>query len=52
MNKVYIYLLFFLLLPVQAFSNDKQVNYIVIDGNNRITSSEIIEYSRIEIAKT
>ncbi len=52
MNKKYIYLLFFLLLPVHAHSIDKQVNYIVIDGNKRITSSEIIEYSRIEVGKT
>ena len=52
MNKIYIYLLLFLLLPVHAFSLDKQVNFIVIDGNNRITSSQIIEYSRIEIGKT
>jgi outer membrane protein insertion porin family len=52
MNKIYIYLLLFLLLPIHAYSSDKQVNYIVIDGNTRITSSEIIEYSRIEIGKT
>ena len=52
MNKIYIYLLLFLLLPVHAFSLDKQVNFIVVDGNNRITSSQIIEYSRIEIGKT
>ena len=52
MNKIYIYLLLFLLLPVHAYSIDKQVNFIVIDGNNRVTSSEIIEYSRIEIGKT
>jgi len=52
MNKIYIYLLLFLLLPVHAYAIDKQVNFIVIDGNNRITSSQIIEYSRIEIGKT
>jgi outer membrane protein insertion porin family len=52
MNKIYIYLLLLLLLPIHAYSIDKQVNYIVIDGNTRITSSEIIEYSRIEIGKT
>ena len=51
MNKVYTYLLLFLLLPIHAYSNEKQVNYIIIDGNTRITSSEIIEYSRIEIGK-
>ncbi len=51
-KKIYIYLLIFLLLPFNAYSNDKQVNFVVIDGNNRITSSEIIEYSRIEIGKT
>jgi outer membrane protein insertion porin family len=51
MKKIYIYLLFFLILPIHAYSIDKQVNYIVIDGNKRITSSEIIEYSRIEIGK-
>ena len=52
MNKIYIYLLLFLLLPVHAYSLEKKVNFIVIDGNNRITSSQIIEYSRIEIGKT
>ena len=52
MNKLSIYLLFFLLLPLNAYSIDEQVNYIVIDGNKRITSSEIVEYSRIEIGKT
>ena len=51
-KKIYIYLLFFLLLPVNSYSNDKQVNYVLIDGNKRITSSEIIEYSRIELGRT
>ncbi len=52
MNKIYIYLVLFLLLPVHAYSIDKQVNFIVIDGNSRTTTSEIIEYSRIEIGKS
>jgi len=52
MNKIYIYLVLFLLLPVHAYSIDNQVNFIVIDGNSRTTTSEIIEYSRIEIGKS
>jgi outer membrane protein insertion porin family len=52
MNKVHIYLLLFFLLPLELYADDNQVNYIDIKGNTRITSSEIIEYSRIEIGKT
>jgi outer membrane protein insertion porin family len=52
MNKIHIYFLLLLIIPVHAYSIDEQVNYIVIDGNQRITSSEIIDYSRIEIGKT
>lgn len=37
---------------MQLSANNNQVNYIVVDGNTRITPSEIIEYSRIEIGKT
>ncbi len=51
MNKIYIYLFCFLLLPVNVQANDEQVNYIVIEGNKRVTSSEIIDYSGIEIGK-
>ena len=51
MNKIYIYLFCFLLLPVNVQANDKQVNYIVIEGNKRVASSEIIDYSGIEIGK-
>ena len=51
MNKIYIYLFLFLLLPLQSYANNNQVNYVVIDGNSRITSDEVIEYSRIEIGK-
>ena len=51
MNKLYSYVFILLLLPVLSFANDKQVNYIDIKGNQRISDSQIIEYSGIEIGR-
>jgi outer membrane protein insertion porin family len=50
MSKIFLYLLL-LVLPLVAIANDRQVNYVSVEGNNRITSSEIIEYSGLQIGK-
>ena len=34
-----------------AFAQDQQANFIVIEGNSRVTNEEIIEYSRFEVGK-
>ena len=34
-----------------AHAEERQANFLVIEGNNRITSEEIIEYSRFEVGK-
>ena len=47
--KLYLFLL--ILLPISSLSNERQVNYIVIEGNLRLSSAEIIDYSGIEIGK-
>jgi len=52
MNKIHIYLFILLLIPLQLHANENQVNYIVIEGNSRTSSAEIIEYSRIEIGRS
>ncbi len=51
MNKIRNYLLIFIFLPISLLANEKQINYIVVEGNSRLTSSEIIDYSGIEIGK-
>ena len=45
------YLLLLILLPQSLSANERQINYIVIDGNTRLSSEEIIEYSGIQIGK-
>ena len=45
------YLLLLILLPLSLSANERQINYIVIDGNTRLSSEEIIEYSGIQIGK-
>lgn len=47
-----IFLFFFILFSSYAYSNEAQVNSIVIDGNSRISDSEIIDYANIDIGKT
>ena len=34
-----------------AYAEDNQANFIVIEGNTRITNEEIIEFSRFEVGK-
>ncbi len=51
MNKIRNYLLIFIFLPISLLANEKQINSIVVEGNSRLTSSEIIDYSGIEIGK-
>ena len=45
------YLLLLILLPLSLSANDRQINYIVIEGNTRLSSEEIIDYSGIQIGK-
>ena len=45
------YLLLLILLPLSLSANERQINYIVIDGNTRLSSEEIIDYSGIQIGK-
>jgi outer membrane protein insertion porin family len=45
------YLLLLILLPLSLSANERQINYIVIEGNTRLSSEEIIEYSGIQIGK-
>ena len=51
MNILRSYLFLLILLPITSLSNERQVNFIVIDGNSRLSSGEIIDYSGIEIGK-
>ncbi len=34
-----------------AYAEDQQANFIVIEGNSRVTNEEIIKYSRFEVGK-
>ena len=45
------YLLLLILLPLSLSANERQINYIVIEGNTRLSSAEIIDYSGIQIGK-
>ena len=45
------YLILLILLPLSLSANERQINYIVIEGNARLSSEEIIEYSGIQIGK-
>ena len=45
------YLLLLTLLPLSLAANERQINYIVIEGNSRLSSAEIIDYSGIQIGK-
>ncbi len=51
MNIFKIYLFLLILIPVSLIANERQVNYIVIEGNSRLSSSEIISYSGIEVGR-
>jgi outer membrane protein insertion porin family len=45
------FLLLLILLPLSLSANERQINYIVIEGNSRLSSAEIIDYSGIQIGK-
>ncbi len=49
MNIFKIYLLLLILIPVSLLANERQVNYVVVEGNSRLSTSEIIDYSGIEV---
>ena len=51
MNSLRSYLFLLFLLPITTLANEKQVNYIVIEGNSRLSASEIIDYSGIQVGK-
>ena len=46
-----LYLIVLILLPVTLLANERQVNFIVVEGNSRLSSAEIIDYSGIQIGK-
>ena len=49
MNIFKIYLFLLILIPVSLLANERQINYVVIEGNSRLSTSEIIDYSGIEV---
>ena len=51
MNIVKFYLFLLVLIPFSLLANERQVNYIVIEGNSRLSTEEIIDYSGIEVGK-
>ena len=51
MSIIRFYLFLLILLPLSLSANDRQINYVVIEGNTRLSSEEIIDYSGIQIGK-
>ena len=51
MKNIFFALLSLFFIINVAHANEQQANYIVIDGNSRVSNQEIIEYSGIEIGK-
>ena len=51
MNILRTFLLLLIIFPTTTLANEKQVNYIVVEGNSRLSSEEIIDYSGIQIGK-
>ena len=49
MNFFRSYLFLFILIPLTLHANERQVNYIDVEGNSRLSSEQIIDYSGIEI---
>ena len=49
MNIFKFYLFLLILIPLSILANERQVNYIVIEGNSRLSSEQIIDYSGIEV---
>ena len=35
-----------------SYAEERQVNFIVVEGNNRVSTEEIIQYSSVEIGKS
>tara|TARA_Y100000768_G_scaffold388339_1_gene383657 strand:+ start:3770 stop:6106 length:2337 start_codon:yes stop_codon:yes gene_type:complete len=51
MKIIKFYLLIILVLPIGSIAESQPANYLVIDGNTRVSDEEIIEYSGYEIGK-
>jgi len=49
MNIFKFYFFLLVLLPFSLLANERQVNYIVVEGNSRLSTEQIIDYSRIEV---
>ena len=49
MNIFKVYLFSLILIPLSLLANERQVNYIVIEGNSRLSTEQIIDYSGIEV---
>ena len=51
MNRIVIAIFIVFFFVNQLHANENQANYIVIEGNNRISSEEITQYSGFEVGK-
>ena len=52
MKNIQTFLFIILFIPTFAYSETQQANYLVIEGNSRVSEQEIIEYSGYETGKT
>ena len=51
MNRIIILIFSIFFLVNQLHANENQANYIVIEGNKRISNEEVIEYSGFDVGK-
>ncbi len=51
MNKLFTLILLLYIYPLNSFATSEQANYISINGNKRVSDTEIIEYSGFEVGK-
>jgi len=52
MKKIQVFLFLIILLPITTLADSEIANYIKIDGNSRVSDTEIIEYSGYVTGKT
>jgi outer membrane protein insertion porin family len=51
MNILKFSLFLLILIPLSLIANERQVSYIVVEGNSRLSTEQIIDYSGIEVGK-
>ena len=51
MNRKLIGIALLLLFANLVYAEEQQANFIVIEGNSRISNEEIVEYSRFQVGK-